>query len=129
MGRRNTKQKRLILETLMEDRCHPTMQELYQKVLKKDDKIGQATVYRNVNQLVEEKKIRRLFLPNDNVRYDVFCENHYHFACKNCGNFFDLYDEHYSELIQSIEKENQVEILDSNFIFTGICKACLEKKK
>ena len=45
MKRRNTRQRQLILDTLVDNPTHPTIQELYQNVIKKDNTIGQATVY------------------------------------------------------------------------------------
>ena len=64
MNQRNTKQKELILKILDENRIHPTMQEIYELAKKEDQNIGQATIYRNINKLVEDESIIKLSFPN-----------------------------------------------------------------
>ena len=56
MEKRNTKQKEIILDILSkkENMFHPTAQDLVKLVLDANPTIGQATVYRNINKLVEE---------------------------------------------------------------------------
>ena len=55
MNTRNTKQKDIILDILEHNRIHPTMQEIYELAKKEDQNIGQATIYRNINKLVEDE--------------------------------------------------------------------------
>ena len=51
MKRRDTKQMNVILDIMKNDRSHPTIQELCEKVATVDSSIGQATVYSNVSKL------------------------------------------------------------------------------
>ena len=60
MKKRVTKQKQIILETIRKDRSHPTMADIYKKVQNKNKKIGQATVYRNINELVESNEVEKI---------------------------------------------------------------------
>lgn len=127
MDTRNTRQKTIVLETLMNMYTHPTIQQLYQEVLKKDSTIGQATVYRNVNKLLEEGKIRKV-PTNDNMEhYDGNCAIHYHFHCNRCHKISDLYEDEYQKIIGKIEKEYSVRIEDASFLFEGICEVCNEE--
>lgn len=124
MDKRNTRQKAIILDTLMHMKTHPTVQELYQEVLKKDSTIGQATVYRNVNKLLVGGKIRKI-PTNDNIdHYDGDCSIHHHFYCLKCHKIIDLYDDGYRNFIDDIENKNSVKIEDVSFLFEGICKEC-----
>ena len=54
MNIRNTKQKHIILDILNDNRIHPTIYEIYELAKQKYPSIGQATIYRNVNKLVDE---------------------------------------------------------------------------
>ena len=56
MEKRNTKQKEIILDILKdkENMFHPTAGDLVKLVLDSNPSIGQATVYRNINKLVDE---------------------------------------------------------------------------
>ena len=57
-GCRITKQRQLILDIILEEECS-CCKEIYYKALKKDAKIGTATVYRMVNTLEEIGAISR----------------------------------------------------------------------
>lgn len=127
MDIRNTRQKAIVLDTLKEMYTHPTIQELYQAVLKKDPMIGQATVYRNVNKLLEEGKIRKVPTNDAIDHYDGNCAIHYHFQCLKCHNILDLYDERYQEIIKKVEREHSVQIEDASFLFEGVCEVCNEE--
>lgn len=128
MDIRNTKQKKLIYEVLTKERCHPTIQELYLQVSKLDPSIGQATVYRNINRLVEEKKVIRFVFANGVIRYDATTFHHYHFLCNQCGRIYDFYDDDYLNLQTRMEKEYHIKISSSMITFSGICSDCFKKE-
>ena len=75
MKRRNTKQMNVILDIMKNDRSHPTIQELCEKVATVDSSIGQATVYRNVSKLCEEGILTKISVGIDHYDY-IFCRNH-----------------------------------------------------
>lgn len=53
--------------------------------------ISIATVYRNINLLVEEKWLARVEVPGDTARYEVAGkEHHHHFQCNRCGKLYEL---------------------------------------
>ena len=47
-----SKQREIILEVIKNNRTHPTAEEIYILVTKKEPKISRSTVYRNINILV-----------------------------------------------------------------------------
>ena len=122
---RNTKQKQLILETLKKDKSHPTILELYEEIKEIDPSLGQATVYRNVNKLVEEGKVKKI-ITDSGCHFDCDCNFHYHLACNKCGRILDIIDDKYMNMIRRIEKEYSVKIEDSNVLFRGICDKCCD---
>jgi Fe2+ or Zn2+ uptake regulation protein len=44
-----------------------------------------STIYRNVNQLLEEKAIRKLVVGNKSIEYESAFDSHDHFICNDCG--------------------------------------------
>ncbi len=125
MEKRNTKQKEIILDILSkkENMFHPTAQDLVKLVLEENSTIGQATVYRNINKLVEEGKLLKIPTTN-NFRYDINTHTHAHLTCKNCGCVSDLYDGDYQNIISNLESKYNVKIDDTNLIFNGLCEEC-----
>ena len=57
-GCRITKQRLMLLDVILEEDCS-SCKEIYYKAVKKDPKIGAATVYRMVNTLEEIGAINR----------------------------------------------------------------------
>lgn len=129
MKERNTEQKELILKELENDYTHPTILELYEKLRKKNPKIGKATVYRNINKLVKEGKVLKISLGKNVEHYDGHTHNHYHLYCKYCKKIYDIEDVKKNEFRERLEKENNIQIDSTKVVFEGICKNCLEGKE
>lgn len=126
MEKRNTKQRKAILKCLKENMFHPTAQDLVRLVIENNPTIGQATVYRNINKLVEEGVLIKI-PTNNNFRYDINTYTHAHLSCKECGSVIDLFDGDYQKIIKNLERKYQVKIDDTNLIFNGLCEKCKNK--
>jgi Fur family ferric uptake transcriptional regulator len=66
-GCRITRQRRILIDIILEDECS-CCKEIYYKAIKKDDSIGTATVYRMINTLEDIGAISR------NNKYSVLYE-------------------------------------------------------
>lgn len=54
-------------------------------------KLGMATVYRALNHMVDEGKLRSVDLPGQPSRYEqADLAHHHHFHCLECDRVFDL---------------------------------------
>jgi len=85
--RRMTRQKRAIVENVL-NRCdHPTAQEIHRDL--DGLGIGLATVYRNLALLAEEGIITTVEHEGE-VRYDCNNEPHGHASCTSCGALWDI---------------------------------------
>ena len=127
---RNTKQREEVLNAVRTLMYHPTAEEVYLDVSRKNPSISKGTVYRNLNLLTQLGKISNIRMPGSAPdRFDhITEENHHHAFCRCCKRLFDYeLDEelHYEGHV--IDKDFTVE--KSQLILTGICKDCLEKNK
>ncbi len=129
MERRNTIQKKLVLETVQQLQRHITADEVYQTILKKHPKIGKGTVYRNLNILVEEGKIRKIEIPNGSDFYDFTLKNHYHVRCLKCQNLFDVDMDEIDNIYHLIHDTHGFKFLDYDILFKGICPNCSKKEE
>ena len=118
---RNTKQRELILKIINDSYDHLTTEEIYRKCKTKIPNISLGTVYRNLNNLVEESKIIRLKLDNID-RFDAKRSKHHHFICIKCKKIIDVNVDD----LQANTHNNKV--IDYEIKFTGICKDCLRKE-
>ena len=60
---RNTRQKQIVASNIKKRFDHPTANEIYEDLIKHNSKIGLTTIYRILNDLVEEGKINKIITP------------------------------------------------------------------
>ena len=73
--RRNTRQRKLVLDAVRQSYNHPTADEIYNVVRAQDDKISRGTVYRNLNLLADAGEILSIKTPGGS-RFDRTIEPH-----------------------------------------------------
>lgn len=124
MIRRTTIQKELVFDAVRQLHNHPTADEVYEMLHSTHPNISKGTVYRNLNRLAAEGKIRKLEIPDGPDRFDHICTNHYHIHCCKCGRAFDVDMEEVSGLIDKVKDKQGFDFLDYDIIFKGICPDC-----
>lgn len=125
MKTRNTVQKQIILDSIKNTKIHPTASDLYDMLSKVDNTIGKSTIYRNLNQMVDNGDIKIITTHNGSKRYDGDMEDHDHFICSKCGRVLDLGNDTSNDTTP-IEKKYKFKIVNKNTIYEGICENCLK---
>lgn len=124
MQRRNTRQRRLVLEAVQSlAGAHPTADEVFVEARQHDEHLSRGTVYRNLALLSDEGCISTLKTPGGN-RYDDRCDEHAHLICTSCGAVRDIeisYDAHADAV--AMEETGFSQVTHYAF-FEGICPAC-----
>lgn len=121
---RLTSQRRLIMEELQRARCHPTADEIYQRVRKHLPRISLGTVYRNLETLVEQGMIRKLDLVGSQKRFDVTLEDHCHVRCLGCGKVEDVFFTGAPPIEEMFTGVNDYQISAVRFELVGYCPDC-----
>jgi Fe2+ or Zn2+ uptake regulation protein len=114
----------MILKYLVENQCHPTVDQIFSVMLKQIPTLSKATVYNTLNAFIEAKLVRVLNIEDNEMRYDIVMEDHGHFKCLSCGriyNFAVKIDEVVSDELHDFH------ITEKNVYFGGVCPACLAK--
>lgn len=125
---RNSEQRNQIVDYLNK-RTHPSGSEIYEELHKTNDKIGLATVYRNLKQLESNKIIKKIITPNNQCHYDIDMTNHYHFICRECNKIIDLEEKIFLGINQDLLKEKNLLNNGHDLILYGECESCQNKKK
>lgn len=124
--KRFSKQRELVYQAVCGTTEHPTAETVYNWLKPENPALSLGTVYRNLNQLVEEGTILRLPFPVE--RYDANTKPHAHFLCQVCGNVYDIMDIRYDHAL-----DRQAELLSGHtidqheLVFDGTCVHCAEK--
>lgn len=118
-----TRQRKIIL-TVLSDSVggHLTVDQIFEKVRKEIPNIGMGTVYRNLNLLADEGKIKRLQIIGHPIRFDDNPEAHEHIVCVTCGRILDIGDIEPSILRKLAG--SQTEIVDHSLIVYDVCDNC-----
>jgi Fur family peroxide stress response transcriptional regulator len=129
MAKRDTRQRKAILDVLHRADSHPTADDIYDEVRKIIPNISKGTVYRNLKVLQDTGRISELNLSGTVSRYEGNHENHYHFRCERCGRVFDLEEPVDKSLDKRVEKSTGFKVSYHQLEFRGICKDCRKKIK
>ncbi|ATW28610.1 transcriptional repressor [Candidatus Formimonas warabiya] len=118
---RPSHQRIKILDYLMNQRCHPTVDQIFHDLHQEIPTLSKSTVYNTLNAFLEAQLIRVITIEDHETRYDIAMKNHGHFKCDSCGSIYDftinIDDFATGEL-------NGFQITDKNIYFKGICPRC-----
>ena len=122
--KRATRQLTAVYDVLRGDHSHPGADEIYERVRRALPRISLGTVYRNLQRLVEEGKIRMFLLGERVARYDPMVAEHDHFICQRCGRVEDV-------LLPRDRRVDLAPLVDRGFTITahslaihGLCQKC-----
>ncbi len=133
--KRNTIQRKLVLDAVLSLHNHPTAEDIYQKIVETHKTISRGTVYRNLNLLVEDGYISKVSIYDGADRFDYKLNRHNHIKCSQCQQIFDAPASSDSALEEIIRLNKQLaetsdfEILGYEIVFSGICPDCRAKEK
>ena len=119
---RSSHQRIKILDYLRENRCHPTVDQIYSALHAEIPSLSRTTIYNTLSMFQKAKLVRVLSIDENEARYDILMENHGHFKCEFCGTIYNF--ELDADLLTSKDLTN-FQIRDKNVYFKGICPRCL----
>ena len=110
---------------------HFTVHELCEHCMKSGIKVGQTTVYRQLEKLVSEGSVKKYTIDGTSAACFEYTPNGeqtvsdcFHCKCEKCGKLIHLHCEEVSA-IQSHLKEHHGFLLNpTRTVFYGICKTC-----
>lgn len=126
----NTKQREIILNYLKENKdSNITADEILNFCSQSGNKIGKATVYRYLNDLVKQNIVKKYMVEDRNCSCYQYveeknCSEHYHLKCEKCNKIIHLECEEFKEIQHHIAKEHNFKLDSIKTILYGICKEC-----
>jgi len=90
-GRRMTRQRQAVYETVQRYKNHPTADDVFARVRHELPDISLATVYKALEALVESGHLSKVPRVDDvPARYDHRRDPHLHMRCVDCGRVWDI---------------------------------------
>ncbi len=117
-----SKQKEVVFTAVSCSCDHPTADLVLARAKELMPSINLATVYRNLNALVKEGRIRRVqHVLGD--RFDKTLYHHAHVLCEKCGDFSDINSIDLKKVVDNL-KISIHNITSVDFVITGTCSKC-----
>ena len=127
----NTKQKEKLVDFLINNKDkHTTVQEISAYLSTEGSPLGTATIYRQLDKLVESGVVRKFVINGKTgacyqyIENEHDCREHFHLKCISCGKLIHLNCDHLLSINKHIEEHHGFIIDPSQTVFYGRCADC-----
>lgn len=121
---KHSKQREALFNLLRSTHTHPTAAWLYNNLQKDFPHLSQGTVYRNLNILVEQKRIKVINVDGAFAHFDADMSVHNHVICTRCGKVEDAFMPSDERCDQTAAEVSGYRIDSHRFDFFGLCPDC-----
>lgn len=118
-------QRLKILEFLVENRGHPSVDVIFQALSGEIPTLSKTTIYNTLSLFAEKGIVSSLTIVNNEVRYDLTDNPHAHFQCVECQTLMDIPLDTDLFMTRTIDQHQVDEI---QVTFKGICRTCIKKR-
>ena len=102
---------------------HMNIDDLYKNLLEKFPSISLATIYKNINAMIEKVFLSEVKIPNTKSVYELVKSEHAHLVCSSCGEIEDI-TLNTSSVLNEAEALSQFKIDSTNVVLSGVCPSC-----
>jgi Fur family transcriptional regulator, peroxide stress response regulator len=128
-GHRITPQRLAILQLLLENRGHPSADEIFEKVKVNFPTTSLATIYKTISVIKELGEVLELEFSSGHNRYDgINPYPHPHLICVKCKGIIDPKLSSLAHMTQELVSDTGYRILSHRLDFYGICPDCQNKE-
>lgn len=102
---------------------HMNIDDLYKKLLEKFPSISLATIYKNVNAMIEKVFLSEVKIPHSKSVYELVKNEHAHLVCSKCGHIEDITLDT-TTLVDDAQSMGGFKIEKTNIVLDGVCPNC-----
>ncbi len=131
----NTRQREILLEYLKSvSGSHVTAGDVCAYLKEHGAAIGQATVYRRLESLVDEGLVNKYIIDANSPACFEYVEKDSHIAgnicfhckCEKCGKLIHLHCDELSGVMKHLYEDHQFNLDPKRTVFYGLCETCTE---
>ena len=124
-GYRVTPQRQMILDAICESGGHSTPEEILRRVRARSSAINTATVYRNLNFLVQMRLVLPFPLSGRGIVYEIAgATPHHHLVCRKCGGISTIPHSSVQPFFEQIAQEQGFTVETNHLALFGLCPGC-----
>ncbi len=121
---RYSHQRERIYRSVAESDQHPTANMVYDALKAEMPKLSLGTVYRNLNQLADAGRLKKIPLADGSCRFDKTTSAHSHIVCEECGCVADVALPSFQSLTESVKQQTEYSLRSYDVVLRGVCKEC-----
>jgi len=115
--------QRLGILSLMQRAGHLNIEELFRLIKKQFSSISLATLYKNINAMLETSLITEIKIPKHKSKYEIAKEPHIHLLCQKCDEFIDV-NVNIDTLVDEASTKSHYQLMDRSIVLCGVCEKC-----
>ncbi len=126
-GKRITRQRRLIVETVFSHHDHFDADELIDHLQERiaQRQLSRPTVYRTLAELVEAGMLRKMTLAGRSVyEHDYGYPSHDHLYCQVCNKLIEFHSAELERIRDAVAEEYRFQVIGHRMFVTGVCADC-----
>lgn len=129
-GLRATTERRALLRAIFAQHRHIDAEEILAVVRASGHKISRATVYRNLELMVEAGVVSKVRLPGGRTVYEHLHPGleHDHLSCRGCGRIVEFVSPGIAALLAEICRAHDFDPREPQLQIVGLCRACAERE-
>lgn len=103
-----TPQRVVILKAVADNGGHPTAEEIYREVIRKQPNIAVGTVYKILETFVAKGLVEKISTRGGKMRYDLISEDHHHLISKDSDKIEDYFNNELTGIISRYFEDNEI---------------------
>jgi Fur family peroxide stress response transcriptional regulator len=115
--------QRLAITDILYAHGHISIESLYDVMIKKFSSISLATIYKNINLMLENSFIQEVKLPNQKSVFELTKHSHSHVMCEKCGTINDITID-LNAIVSTVSTLENFEVSKADLVLSGVCKNC-----
>src|ERR687893_327629 len=119
-----TSQRKAVLDALRDFNGHPSAEEVYLLVKKRNPKVALGTVYQALSVLEEIGLIEAKRWSESPVRYDLNTKPHNDIRCTRCGEIAEISGVEFEDFAARVRDNTPYEVTNASLVIEGICPVC-----
>ncbi|HYL99438.1 MAG TPA: transcriptional repressor [Blastocatellia bacterium] len=123
-----TRQRAAVFDYLGSVDTHPTAEQVFMAIKKTLPRVSLATVYKNLEALIDCGLASKLTYGDGSARYDIRTDHHYHTRCLECGQVRDVEPGRASSVLKQIMPATAFEVTGYRLELLGYCGRCASRK-
>ncbi|WP_031347870.1 Fur family transcriptional regulator [Sulfurimonas hongkongensis] len=115
--------QRLAISSALHNYGHVNIDNLYEMMLSKFASISLATIYKNINIMLDNSYIQEIKIPQNKTVYELTKSSHSHLVCTECKMVEDI-ELDIDSIVSKLNLDGRFQISKTDLVVSGVCKSC-----